>query len=77
MALVTTAWAMTREGWSEMSQEKAPHDGRYIVDGVPFKVFEGAVLPEGAVMEDVAADEPEAKADTEPENKADKAPAKK
>jgi hypothetical protein len=55
---------------------KAPHDGQYLLNGVPFRMFEGDPLPDGAEVV-TNEPEPEAKADVEPENKADKAPAKK
>lgn len=63
---------MTRDGFAEESQNVAPHDGRYLLDGVPFRTFAGSPLPPGAVMV------PEAKAETHaPENKAEPAPATK
>ena len=59
-----------------MTVNKAPHDGQYLLNGVPFRMFEGDVLPEGAEVV-THEPEPEAKAAPEPENKAEKAPAKK
>lgn len=57
---------------------KAPHDGQYTVNGVPFRMFEGDPLPENAeVVAPADDDEADTKADAEPENKAEKAPAKK
>lgn len=71
--MTVLTWKTTRDGFVEDPQPVAPHDGKYLLDGVPFRVFAGSPLPPGAVMI-----EPEAKAEAAaPENKAEPAPENK
>lgn len=70
---VLKRWQTTRSGFAEQQIRTAPHDGVYLLNGVPFRVFAGDPLPQGAVMREErarqAAPETEAKGRA-PETKA-------
>ena len=51
---------------------KATYDGTYLLNGHPFRMRAGQVLPPGA--EPVALPEPETREEPEPETKVEKAP---